>query len=121
VTLLERLRVVDEQQVPRLAAGLRSGLDGLRHPGGGALRRLDDRYAARGPLGRLRRTPVLALALVAAVLLAAGLAAYLVRPGAPGSASSTSTSAAGPQRPVRGQAAGWDAATQETRGTGATA
>jgi len=81
-----RLRDLDAELVPRLAAALRSLLDGVRRrvdvgravaapSGGRALRRLDDRYASTGPLALLRDVPQLGLLLVAAVFLAgAGVA-----------------------------------------------
>ena len=71
-----RLRDLDERMVPRMAAALRRMLDGMSGGrqgllgSGGALRRLDDRYASRGPLKLLRDVPQLALLLVAAVFLA---------------------------------------------------
>ena len=71
-----RLRDLDDRLVPRMAAGLRSMLDGVSGGGqeilgrGGALRRLDDRFASRGPLKLLRDVPQLALLIVTAVFLA---------------------------------------------------
>ena len=84
--LWRRLRELDAELVPRLAAALRSLLDRGRRradvaravtspSGSGALRRLDDRYASAGPLALLRDVPQLGLLLVAAVFLAgAGVA-----------------------------------------------
>lgn len=77
MSLLDRLRAVDEQHVPRLAWALRTMLDraaAVRPPGAGRLQRLDERYAARGPLARVRRTPSLALGVVAVLLLTGALA-----------------------------------------------
>jgi hypothetical protein len=83
------LRDLDARLVPRLAAALRTLLDGttarvarggsslrrrgsalLAPPGGGALRRLDDRYASSGPLKLLRDVPQLGVLVVAALFLA---------------------------------------------------
>lgn len=88
-----RLDELDERLVPRLATRLRAALDAaadrrarireglvgrgarLRASRSSALRRLDDRYAAHGPLALLRDVPQLGLLLVAAVFLAgSGLA-----------------------------------------------
>lgn len=66
----DRLRALDEQQVPRLAAALRGALDraaALRPPE--RLQRLDERLAAAGPLSRVRRRPTAVLGLVALLLL----------------------------------------------------
>jgi hypothetical protein len=111
---VSRLSELDDKIVPLLAArlralvdgvaggasgvrdrvvGLRSGLVGaLRDPRGGVLQRLDDRFAARGPLALLREVPQLGLLLVAAVFLG-GAGVALARsgpsgstPGGPGSA-----------------------------------
>ncbi len=80
------LRGLDDRLVPRLAAALRALLDGLGNrragvvravvaPRRGRLRRLDDRFAASGPLALLRDVPQLGLLLVSAVFLAgAGVA-----------------------------------------------
>jgi hypothetical protein len=71
-----RLRDLDERMVPRMAAALRRMLDGMSSTGagtparGGALRRLDDRFASRGPLKLLRDVPQLGLLFVASVFLA---------------------------------------------------
>jgi hypothetical protein len=84
-----RLDDLDARLVPRLAAGLRSAVDragdwrgrvagsvrrtttALLDPALTApLRRLDDRYAARGPLALLRDVPQLGVLLIAAVFLA---------------------------------------------------
>ena len=89
-----RLRDLDAQLVPRLAAWLRTTLDGAgerrqaaveaaRTRGQaliapheqGLLQRLDDRYARSGPLKLLRDVPQLGLLLVATVFLAAAGAA----------------------------------------------
>ena len=84
--LLDQLRATDERLVPRLAAGLRAGLDrlsgarsagttvpprgGARRPAvPGALRRLDDRLASRGPLAAVRAAPQLGALVIGAVLL----------------------------------------------------
>lgn len=110
MNVLDQLRATDERIVPRLAAGLRTGLDrlaGARRPGapasplppaaaagsGGAsrtgpLRRLDDRLTARGPLAVVRDMPQVG-ALVIGVVLLLGAVLALVRgndaePGAPG-------------------------------------
>ena len=83
------LRELDARLVPRLAAALRAALDGagqrrasareaarqraqalVTAPSRGALGRLDDRYASRGPLKLLRDVPQLGLLLVALVFLA---------------------------------------------------
>ena len=83
------LKDLDAQLVPRLAAALRGFLDGAERlretareaarqraqalvaaPSQGLLGRLDDRFAARGPLKLLRDVPQLGLLLVAAVFLA---------------------------------------------------
>lgn len=74
------LRDLDTRLVPRLAAALRSLLDGaadrrdrtartLTSPSSGRLRRLDDRFASTGPLALLRDVPQLGVLLVAAVFL----------------------------------------------------
>lgn len=71
---------LDAKVVPRLAAGLRSLLDGVsarvaraRRPArarpGALLRRLDDRFAGSGPLALLRDVPQLGVLLVSAVFL----------------------------------------------------
>ena len=84
-----RLRDLDAQLVPRLAALLRATLDGageragrlrstglrrgraiLASSGSGALRRLDDRYASSGPLKLLRDVPQLGVLIVATLFLA---------------------------------------------------
>lgn len=75
MSLADRLRALDEQQVPRLAAALRGALAraaALRPPE--RLRRLDERLAAAGPLARGRRRPTPALGLVALLLLTGVLA-----------------------------------------------
>lgn len=75
-----KLDDLDDKLVPRWAARLRGTLDALtrtRQASGqrlvdlfdGPLRRLDDRYAATGPLALLREVPQLALLLVAVVFL----------------------------------------------------
>ena len=88
------LRDLDARLVPRMAAALRSFLDGAharreaaaeaaRNRGSaivaphqhGLLRRLDDRYASSGPLKLLRDVPQLGLLIVASVFLAASGAA----------------------------------------------
>lgn len=91
-----RLDDLDDRLLPRLAARLRALVDGaasrrrrgtaavrrttravLDPAGQGPLRRLDDRFARRGPLALLRDVPQLGLLLVAAVFLAgAGVALY---------------------------------------------
>ena len=74
------LRDLDDRVVPRLAVRLRATLDAGRSwragaPAQGFLRRLDDRYARRGPLAVVRDVPQIGLAVVAAVFLAgAGVA-----------------------------------------------
>lgn len=84
-----RLRDLDSRLVPRLAAMLRALLDGAQERGsrarsallrqssallspsrGGALRRLDDRYASSGPLKLLRDVPQLGVLVVATLFLA---------------------------------------------------
>lgn len=96
MSLLDRLRAVDEQQVPRLARGLRGLVDRARHvPVPPALVRLDDRLAARGPLARVRRTPSLAAGALALLLLTGGLAA-VDRSGAPGVVTGGPRTAVGP-------------------------
>jgi hypothetical protein len=93
------LRDLDARLVPRLAAALRAILDGahervertgstlrrqgsalLSPPSGGALRRLDDRYASSGPLKLLRDVPQLGV-LVVATLFLAGTGAALALSG----------------------------------------
>lgn len=93
------LRDLDSRLVPRLAAMLRAFLDGMHErlirtgsavrssgsallfpPGGGALRRLDDRYASSGPLKLLRDVPQLGI-LVVATLFLAGTGAALALSG----------------------------------------
>jgi hypothetical protein len=90
VKLDDRLRQADERLVPRLAAGLRRFVDtsaARRERWGSSVRRttervvapsddsvfrrLDDRFAARGPLALLRDIPQLGLLLVAAVFFTA--------------------------------------------------
>ena len=86
------LRNLDDQLVPRLAALLRSFLDAASTrlaavrtraetwlTGGGALRRLDDRFASTGPLKLLRDVPQLGVLVVAAVFLAGTGAALTLR------------------------------------------
>lgn len=81
------LRDLDDRLVPRLATALRGLLDGIGERRArviravvaparrGRLRRLDDRFAAAGPLAVLRDVPQLGLLLVAAVfLVGAGVA-----------------------------------------------
>ena len=85
--LVVSLRDLDERLVPRLAVLLRSLLDAVSArsrtagsavrsrgaallTGGGALRRLDERYARSGPLGLVREVPQLGVLLVATVFLA---------------------------------------------------
>ena len=87
------LKDLDAKLVPRLAAALRSFVDGVTGrgtstaarvsrkseallQGGGALRRLDDRFASSGPLKLLRDVPQLGV-LVIAVLFLAGTGAAL--------------------------------------------
>ncbi len=93
------LKDLDAQLLPRLAAWLRGVLDGgqarrasaradvrqrwrqlLDPTRPGVLRRLDDRYAASGPLHLLRDVPQLGVLLVAAVFLA-GAGVALARSG----------------------------------------
>jgi hypothetical protein len=88
VRLDDRLRQADDRLVPRLALRLRAFVDGaaarragvagwlrgrtesvLVPPETSPLRRLDDRFAARGPLALLRDVPQLGLLLAAAVFL----------------------------------------------------
>jgi hypothetical protein len=79
------LRDLDARLVPRLAGLLRALLDGISGwrqavadraravaaaSRAGRLRRLDDRYASRGPLTLLREVPQLGLLLIAVVFLA---------------------------------------------------
>ncbi|MCW2605723.1 MAG: hypothetical protein JWO60_416 [Frankiales bacterium] len=85
------LRDLDDRVVPRAAARLRAAVEsvrGRRRARGtparveaapparpGALRRLDERYARRGPLGLVRDVPQVGLVVVAAVfLVGAGVA-----------------------------------------------
>jgi len=71
------LRDLDARLVPFAAAGLRAVLDGVaarreaasERLAGGRLRRLDDRFAARGPLRLLREVPQLGLLLAALLFL----------------------------------------------------
>lgn len=79
MTLLARLAELDGRLVPAAARGLRSAV-GTGPVCGGALQRLDDRYAATGPLAALRREPRLGLAVSAALLLLAA-ATVVVRDG----------------------------------------
>ena len=82
-----RLRDLDAQLVPRLAALLRSFLDAVTGrggsvvarasrrseallQGGGALQRLDDRFASTGPLKLLRDVPQLGVLVIAVLFLA---------------------------------------------------
>ena len=81
------LKDLDAKLVPRLAATLRSFLDAITGrgssvvatasrrgesllQGGGALRRLDDRFASSGPLKLLRDVPQLGVLLIAVLFLA---------------------------------------------------
>ena len=81
------LKDLDSQLVPRLAALLRSFLDAITGrgssavakasrrseallQGGGALRRLDDRFASSGPLKLLRDVPQLGVLVIAVLFLA---------------------------------------------------
>lgn len=81
------LKNLDAQLVPRLAALLRSFLDAVTGrgssvaarasrrseallQGGGALRRLDDRFASTGPLKLLRDVPQLGVLVIAVLFLA---------------------------------------------------
>ncbi len=96
---MSRLDRLDDRWVPILAARLRSFVDSvghrrhtvllrgeqawqsLRSPGRGSfLRRLDDRYASRGPLALLREIPQLGFLLVALVFLG-GAGVALARSG----------------------------------------
>lgn len=90
MSLLDRLREADRQLVPLAAARLRGLLDAVAvgrrsaatvvhdhvvpPPGAqpGPLRRLDDRFARRGPLALLAEVPQAGLLLVALLLLTAG-------------------------------------------------
>jgi hypothetical protein len=93
------LHDLDERLVPRAAAALRGGVDAagrrreravtavrrtvsaaLDPAADGPLRRLDDRYAHRGPLALLRDVPQLGLLVVAAVFLS-GAGVALARSG----------------------------------------
>ena len=82
-----RLQDLDRRLVPRLAALLRSFLDAVTGrgsslaaraerrgeallQGGGALRRLDDRFASTGPLKLLRDVPQLGVLVIAVLFLA---------------------------------------------------
>lgn len=95
----DRLRQADDRLVPRLAARLRALVDGsaarrdrgraavrrtttsvLEPSASSPLRRLDDRFAARGPLALLRDVPQLGFLVVAAVFLT-GSAVALERSG----------------------------------------
>lgn len=109
------LRDLDARLVPRLAALLRALLDGAAErrrtagralrtrgaallSGGGALRRLDERYARSGPLGLVREVPQLGVLLVATVFLAGtGAAVALSGPdeAAPGGTAAGPSSGGG--------------------------
>ncbi len=88
-----KLDDLDDRLVPRLAATLRRGLDGIGASrravrrrwdalSDGPLKRLDDRYASSGPLALMRELPQLAL-LVLAVLFVTGSGVALARSGSP--------------------------------------
>lgn len=91
-----RLKDLDARLVPKLAAVLRSVLDrtaavgstvaqgGQQRgeallAGAGPLRRLDDRFASRGPLKLMRDVPQLGVLLIAAMFLAGTAAALSLR------------------------------------------
>lgn len=79
---MSRLRALDDRVVPLAAARLRALVDTFTaRPG--RLRRLDDRYAGRGPLAVVRSAPALGVAVVLAVLLA-GVGVVLARDGSAG-------------------------------------
>ena len=72
------LRDLDDRVVPRWAARVRTVSDALAPGPLAALRALDDRYAAAGPLRSVRDAPTAGALLAAAVLLAgAGTASWL--------------------------------------------
>lgn len=112
------LRELDDRVVPRAAARLRALVDrtgGRRRavtqrardavvapPAPGLLRRLDDRFARRGPLGVVRDVPQVGVVVIATVFLA-GAGVALARSGddGPRRGGAAGTTAAAPQESRR--------------------
>jgi hypothetical protein len=110
VSLQDRLREADRRLVPVAAARLRAVLDAAsggrrsalaRVARPGPLRRLDDRFARRGPLALLAEVPQLGLLLVALLLLAGG-GTVLARGGEDAAAERPAPAAVLPGPPVLG-------------------
>ncbi|MCW2778444.1 MAG: hypothetical protein JWN17_2169 [Frankiales bacterium] len=118
------LRDLDDRLVPRLAARVRRAVDAVRghrsdlgerarsvvapvptasRPG--PLRRLDDRFAQRGPLGVVRDVPQVGLVVIAAVFFA-GAGVALARGGEDGPGRASSNTVASPASRVLGPAVG---------------
>jgi len=94
------LRQLDERLVPRLAERLRGLLYGTpptRRRRSGPLRRLDDRFARRGPLAMVRDIPQLGVLVVATViLLGAGAAVAMTTPNAVRAREAAQAASSGP-------------------------
>lgn len=118
MTLRDRLREVDRRLVPVAAARLRGLLDAVaggrrsaaervqhRMSRPGPLRRLDDRFARRGPLALLAEVPQLGLLLVA-LLLVAGGGTVVARGGQQAAADRPQPAAVAQGPPVLGPEAG---------------
>lgn len=112
------LRALDDRLVPRAAAGLRKVLDGaaerrasLGSQTAGPLRRLDDRFASRGPLRLLRDVPQLGLLLAALLFLGGAGVALSQREGPTTGAQQTVAGAGSAAQPglVLGPPVGADA------------
>ncbi|HVE73700.1 MAG TPA: hypothetical protein VNA30_01210 [Mycobacteriales bacterium] len=124
--LTTALRQIDERYVPRAAALLRHGIDSARAtrrtargrvvaawdallapaPAGqpGALRRLDERFASRGPLAVMRDIPQLGLLVIAGLFLT-GAGVALARSG-PGNQDARQSAQSDQTPDILGPAAG---------------
>ena len=122
------LRELDARLVPRAAAGLRALLDGVAERRGAAtgrlaasrLGRLDDRFAARGPLRLLREVPQLGLPLAALLFLTgAGVALSQRDDGTTGAQRTVAEGARAPELGlVLGPPVGADAEAHLAQGAG---
>ena len=122
------LRDLDAWLVPRAAAGLRALLDGVAERreaaterlAGSRLGRLDDRFAARGPLRLLREVPQLGLPLAALLFLTgAGVALSQRDDGTTGAQRTVAEGARAPELGlVLGPPVGADAEAHLAQGAG---